>query len=218
MIQCLSAFMEVCYVLRRNAITATALAHAEVELERFHSLRQIFIETGVRDSISLPRQHSLMHFLKAVQLFGSPNGLCSSITESRHIEAVKKPWRRTNRNEPLLQMLTIIVRQDKMATLRRTLIDEGKLQGTTAMHMAMAVGEGGGILAPYDHPRGAFEHEDECEDDEDLQLHTQCDAYALDDRSKDTGPISGPRVSSSVLLSKKPGTSILSFKRKRAVI
>ncbi|KAH6908107.1 hypothetical protein BKA70DRAFT_1104154 [Coprinopsis sp. MPI-PUGE-AT-0042] len=180
MVQCLSAFMEVCYILRRNAITASALGCANHELEQFYSLREIFIETGTRNSISLPRQHSLMHFIKAVQLFGSPNGLCSSITESRHIEAVKKPWRRTNKNEPLLQMLQIIVRQDKMATLRRTLIAEGKLRGTTAMHMAMEAGESG-----RKEPLAG-------------------DAYELDDRSNDVGPVPGPRVASSVLLSRKP--------------
>ncbi|KAF8953940.1 hypothetical protein BDZ97DRAFT_1678489, partial [Flammula alnicola] len=40
-----------------------------------------------------------------VQEFGAPGGLCSSITESRHITAVKKPWRRSSRFEALGQML-----------------------------------------------------------------------------------------------------------------
>jgi len=40
-----------------------------------------------------------------IQLFGAPNGLCSSITESKHIKAIKEPWRRSNWYEALEQML-----------------------------------------------------------------------------------------------------------------
>ncbi|KAF9538821.1 hypothetical protein CPC08DRAFT_738828 [Agrocybe pediades] len=44
-------------------------------------------------------------FSSSIPLFGSPNGLCSSITESKHIKAVKEPWRRSNRFNALSQML-----------------------------------------------------------------------------------------------------------------
>ena len=53
----------------------------------------------------MPRQHSIIHYYALIRLFGAPNGLCSSITESKHIRAVKEPWRRSNRNEALGQML-----------------------------------------------------------------------------------------------------------------
>ncbi|KAI0309213.1 hypothetical protein OF83DRAFT_1019582, partial [Amylostereum chailletii] len=53
-----------------------------------------------------------------LQLFGAPNGLCSSITESKHIKAVKDPYRRTNHNKPLGQMLLINQRLDKLTADR----------------------------------------------------------------------------------------------------
>ncbi|KAF9487601.1 hypothetical protein BDN71DRAFT_1436721 [Pleurotus eryngii] len=62
--------------------------------------------------------HSLIHYIHLIQEFGAPNGLCSSITESRHITAVKKPWRRSNRWEALGQMLTTNQRFDKLAALQ----------------------------------------------------------------------------------------------------
>ena len=105
MVRCISAFMDACYIARQNAITAPALEHFRESVERFHELRNIFITTGVRASISLPRQHALSHFHYAMQFFGSPNGICSSITESKHIKAVKEPWRRSSRFKALIQML-----------------------------------------------------------------------------------------------------------------
>ena len=56
-----------------------------------------------------------MHYQHLIQQFGAPNGLCSSITESKHIKAVKKPWRRSNCFEALGQMLTTNQHLDKLA-------------------------------------------------------------------------------------------------------
>jgi len=92
MVQAITTFMDACYIAHRNAITATALEHFHECVERFHKLQNIFIKAGVWDSISLPCQHAFSHFYHSIQLFGSLNGLCSSITESKHIKAVKESW------------------------------------------------------------------------------------------------------------------------------
>jgi hypothetical protein len=108
MVCALSAFLEFCYLVRRDVINESTLQQIDNALSRFHRDRVIFHDCGVRPTgFSLPRQHSLMHYQLSIQLFGAPNGLCSSITESKHIKAVKKPWRRSSRNQPLGQMLTI---------------------------------------------------------------------------------------------------------------
>ncbi|KAJ6472154.1 hypothetical protein C8R47DRAFT_1296895 [Mycena vitilis] len=118
MVKCIAAFMDFCYLVRQNSINSDALDDIQDALDRFHTHRDIFIATGVRVSIFLPRQHSLVHYIRSICLFGSPNGLCSSITESKHIKAVKEPWRRSNRSNAILQMLTTVRRLDSLASLR----------------------------------------------------------------------------------------------------
>ncbi|KAJ7788043.1 hypothetical protein B0H14DRAFT_2628667 [Mycena olivaceomarginata] len=115
MVKALSSFMDFCYLVRRNAISAPDLTGIKNALNAFHHHRQIFIDCGVRIDISLPRQHSLVHYPRFIRLFGSPNGLCSSITESKHIKAVKELWRRSSRFNALSQMLVTLQRLDKMA-------------------------------------------------------------------------------------------------------
>ncbi|KAJ7035186.1 hypothetical protein C8F04DRAFT_1099352 [Mycena alexandri] len=137
MVKCLSAFMDICYLLRRNSISTDDLFTIRDTLNVFHHYRQIFVETGVRMDISLPRQHSLSHYPHVVRLFGSPNGLCSSITESKHIKAVKEPWRRSSRYKALPQMLTTISRLDKMAAAGVSFRGRGMLVGTTSSYTAM---------------------------------------------------------------------------------
>ena len=118
MVKAIRAFLEFCYLVRRSVISEDTLEAIDDALARFHHHREIFRHLGVRDNFNLPRQHSLMHYHHMIQMFGAPNGLCSSITESKHIKAVKKPWRRSNKNEPLVQMLTTNQRIDKLAAAR----------------------------------------------------------------------------------------------------
>ncbi|EIW77640.1 hypothetical protein CONPUDRAFT_61577 [Coniophora puteana RWD-64-598 SS2] len=122
------AFLEFCYLVRRDVITDETLLEIEDALERFHRYRAIFQTLGVANSISLPRQHSLKHYLFLIRQFGAPNGLCSSITESKHIKAVKEPWRRSSRFEALKQMLITNQRLDKLAAARVDFAARGMLQ------------------------------------------------------------------------------------------
>jgi hypothetical protein len=135
MVRCISVFINACYIARRNALNAPALKHFTDFVCQFHELRNIFIQTGVRTDISLPRQHALSHYAFLIRLFGSPNGLCSSITESKHIKAVKEPWRRSSRFKALAQMLCSIIRMEKMAALRRTFNRLGMLKTSLVSDM-----------------------------------------------------------------------------------
>lgn len=139
MVKTLSAFLDFCYIARRNALTSDDLDELEAALARFHEYREVFVGTaGVSgEKISLPRQHSLKHYLRSIQRFGSPNGLCSSITESKHIKAVKEPWRRSNHYNALKQMLVTISRLDKLSSAVQVFTQVGMMEGTTLSYMAM---------------------------------------------------------------------------------
>ena len=124
----LRAFLDFCYLVRRSSFTDDTLLEVESALEQFHVARTIFQDLGVRESFSVPRLHSMLHYKKLIRLFGAPNGLCSSITESKHIDAVKKPWRRSNRYNALGQMLKTLSRLDKLRASRVSFESRGMLQ------------------------------------------------------------------------------------------
>ena len=122
------AFLEFCYIARRSALTEVDLKELQDALARFHQFRTIFISSGVRpEGFSLPRQHSLIHYASLIRLFGAPNAVCSSTTESMHRRAVKGPWRRSSRNEPLGQMLVTNQRLDQLAAARTDFNKRGML-------------------------------------------------------------------------------------------
>lgn len=130
MIECLRAFLDFAYLARRSSHDTESLDFMGVLLADFDELRQIFIEVGVRDNVSLPRQHALLHYRLGIQRFGALNGLCTSITESKHIVAVKRPWRASNRHNAVLQVLKTNTVLSKLSALRSYLSSQGLLHGS----------------------------------------------------------------------------------------
>jgi hypothetical protein len=130
-VTCLGTFLEACYITRRQDIDMKALDTLDEALDKFKELREVFRVPGVRPDgfSSLPRMHSIFHYRRHIEDFGAPGGLCSSITESHHITAVKRPWRRSNRHQALGQMLLIIQHLDKLAAMRSDFTARGMLPG-----------------------------------------------------------------------------------------
>ncbi|KAI9069864.1 hypothetical protein FKP32DRAFT_1558895 [Trametes sanguinea] len=141
MVRCIAAFLDFCYLARRSSHDTFSLQAMEDTLSRFHDLRSIFEDVGIRpDGFALPRQHALVHYVKSIRLFGSPNGLCSSITESRHITAVKKPWRDSSRHNPLEQILAKNTRLGKLAAARVEFARRNMLYGDVLTHALLSEG------------------------------------------------------------------------------
>ncbi|KAJ7771418.1 hypothetical protein DFH07DRAFT_866418 [Mycena maculata] len=187
MLKMLAAFMDFCYIVRRNAISSIDLTTIQNALDRFHHYQTIFIECGVRTDISLPRQHSLVHYPHSIRLFGSLNGLCSSITESEHINAVKEPWRHSSRYHALAQMLVTLTWLDKLAAVRHEFTACGMMTGTTSSYTAM-------VLAGYQPQVAAAQA-------------AAAAAVANDDDEDDDGVVHGPRSLSDIELAPTPRAS-----------
>jgi hypothetical protein len=125
---CLSAFLDACYIARQQDIDTDALDALDAALAKFWQLHEIFWTSGIRaDGFSLPRQHALFHYCHHIEDFGAPGGLCSSITKSRHITAVKKLWHCSNRYQTLGQMLNTNQRLDKLAAMCSDFVTCGML-------------------------------------------------------------------------------------------
>ena len=129
-IRAFRAFLEFCYIARRDVITEDDLLKLQDAITRFHTFREAFAPIRGAKGFSLPRQHAMVHYPQLIRLFAVPNGVCTSITESKHIRAVKEPWRRSSRNNALFQMLTTNQRLDQLSAARDDFKSRGMLCGT----------------------------------------------------------------------------------------
>lgn len=136
-VQAIRSFMDFCYIARLSSHTEATLAKLEGALRAFHDLREIFREEDIREHFALPRQHALIHYAECIRLFGAPNGISTSITESAHIRAVKRPWRRSNRNDPLPQILKTNERVSKLRASRDEFASHGLFRGGDVLEAAL---------------------------------------------------------------------------------
>ena len=146
MVHAIQAFLEFCYIARRNVLTERDLAALEGALYRFHQDQTSFV---IRKNFLLPWQHSLSHYSTLICLFGAPNGLCSSITESKHIRAVKEPWHQSNQNEALGQILVTNQCLDQLAAAHVDFASQGMLDG---MCLSFVLQQQLGVYNPSSHP------------------------------------------------------------------
>jgi len=134
-IRCFNAYLDFCYIARASSFTQSTLDLLVNALERFWEHRRVFQHMGVRDptpaGFSLPRQHAMAHYRRHIENFGAPNGLCSSITESKHITAVKRPWRRSSRYNAINQIMQTNRRAEKLTAARAHFTSRGMLDMPT---------------------------------------------------------------------------------------
>lgn len=206
MVRALSAFLDFCYLVRHDSLDDKDIDAVRDALARFARYRVIFQETGVREEgpkgLSLPRAHSMDHYPLHISEFGAPNGLCSSITESKHIVAVKKPWRRSSKWKALGQMLLTNQRLSKLAASRVDFASRGMLEGTvlSAAYEALLAAAASNVDLPNaEDDHGNNSGEPQRNDDHEsfnrateLRREAQADLRATD----------GPRVQNNVVLAR----------------
>ncbi|KAH9963682.1 hypothetical protein BJV74DRAFT_799715 [Russula compacta] len=71
------AFLEFCYLVHKDVITQPDLIQLQDALSHFHHYREVFKTMEVVQSLSLPCQHSLSHYLELIKQFGALNVKCN---------------------------------------------------------------------------------------------------------------------------------------------
>jgi hypothetical protein len=122
--------------------------------------------------MSLPHQHAFNHYYYLIIAFGSPNGLCSSITESKHIEAVKKPWHRSSHFKAITQIVLTLLWLHKMAAACQCFTSLGMLKGTTTTYVV-------GVMDGEDPQEHGSEHTFPGADKEGVPVDGVCDEETL---------------------------------------
>ncbi|KIN95132.1 hypothetical protein M404DRAFT_34391 [Pisolithus tinctorius Marx 270] len=152
------AFLEFCYLICWNVITQQMLVEIDDALRCFHLYREVFQNAGVVDTFSLPWQHAMKNYYHLICQFGTPNSLCSSITESKHIKAVKQPYQHTNYFQALRQMLLINQRLYKLIAMHADFKERGQ-HPSNADDPCDQVGESHDMANKIEEQAGSYEEE-----------------------------------------------------------
>ena len=93
MVKAPQAFLNFCYIVQHDIHDTQSLSVLQDALDCFHKHCKILQMSGIfSNEFNLPQSHVAVHYLQLIWEFSAPNGLCSSITELKHIKVVKEPW------------------------------------------------------------------------------------------------------------------------------
>ncbi|KAI0283817.1 hypothetical protein BC826DRAFT_1093774 [Russula brevipes] len=81
---------------RYQSHTTSTLIKMQQALDKFHMVKDIFIELGVRRSFNIPKIHSMLHYINGIQQLGSADGLNTETSERLHIDYAKQGYRASN--------------------------------------------------------------------------------------------------------------------------
>ena len=150
MVKALQAFLNFCYIVQHDVHDTESLEALQDALDQFHKHHKIFQTSGVcPNGFDLPQSHPAVHYMHLIQAFGAPNGLCSSITESKHIVAVKEPWQQSSWWNALREMLTTNSCLDKLTAAQVDFASCGMLEGMVLDGVLNQIGKSNSILFLY---------------------------------------------------------------------
>jgi hypothetical protein len=108
--KCLATFVEWYFYASSPIQTDKTLVDQDALLSQFDSLKGPFVEASP-SSLNFPKLHSLQHISESTRWFGTPDNADTEITEHQHRIEVKTPYRRTNKRNPLPQIVKFVERR-----------------------------------------------------------------------------------------------------------
>jgi Plavaka transposase/Domain of unknown function (DUF6830) len=115
-IAAVTALLDFIYLAQYPAHDPVTLEYLQDALDRFHENREYFIITGVRQSFNIPKFHSLLHYIEAIELFGTTDNYNTEMFERLHIDFAKHGWRASNQRDEFPQMIRWLSRQEKVTS------------------------------------------------------------------------------------------------------
>jgi hypothetical protein len=108
--KCLAIFVEWYFYASSPIQTERTLVDQDALLSQFDDLKGPFEEVSP-SSLNFPKLHSLQHISESTRKFGTPDNTDTEVTEHQHRIDVKMPYRRTNKRNPLPQVVKFVERR-----------------------------------------------------------------------------------------------------------
>jgi Plavaka transposase/uncharacterized protein DUF6830 len=115
-IEAVTALLDFIYIAQYPAQDSETIRYLQDALDRFHKNREYFIETGVREDFNIPKFHSLLHYVEAIELFGTTDNYNTEMFERLHIDFTKHGWKASNQRDEFPQMIRWLSRQEKVTS------------------------------------------------------------------------------------------------------
>lgn len=131
LIRATRALLDFLYVAQYSVHSQRTLGLLDDALRVFHDNKQVFVDLGIREAFQLPKLHSLDHYRRSIELFGTTDNYDTQYSERLHIDLAKDAYRATNRKDEFSQMTRWLERKEKVQ--RHEKYVEWRLRQASAM-------------------------------------------------------------------------------------
>ena len=109
-----TTLLDFIYLAQYPAHDSDTLGYLQGALDQFHKNCAYFTMTGIRKDFNIPKFHSLLHYIEAIELFGTTDNYNTEMFEWLHIDFAKQGWRASNQRDEFPQMIQWLSRQEKV--------------------------------------------------------------------------------------------------------
>jgi hypothetical protein len=95
-IQAITALLDFIYLAQYPTHDTITLGYLQDALDLFHKYCHYFIDTLVQKDFNIPKFHSLLHYIEAIELFRTTDNYNTEIFECLHIDFAKEGWCTSN--------------------------------------------------------------------------------------------------------------------------
>ena len=117
-IAAITALLDFIYFAQYSTHDSFTLGYLKNALNHFQENREYFTTTGVRNDFHIPKFHSLLHYVEAIEYFGTTDNYNTEMFERLHIDFTKYGWRASNQRDEFSQMIGWLSRQEKIASFK----------------------------------------------------------------------------------------------------
>ncbi|KAI0776229.1 hypothetical protein BD413DRAFT_469649, partial [Trametes elegans] len=114
LIRATRAILDFLYLAQYPTHTSHTLRQLDNALLAFHANKGIFVDLGIREHFKLPKLHSLEHYRRSIELFGTTDNYDTQYSERLHIDFTKDAYRASNRKDEFAQMTTWLERKERV--------------------------------------------------------------------------------------------------------
>ncbi|KAH9905099.1 uncharacterized protein B0H18DRAFT_883959 [Fomitopsis serialis] len=108
------SLLDFLYMAQYSVHSSTTLDALERTLSDFHTKKSIFVSLGARGNFLIPKLHMLLHYVRAIKLYGTTDNYNTEATERLHIDFAKEAYRSTNHKNEFPQMTKWLERREKV--------------------------------------------------------------------------------------------------------
>ncbi|KAI0759461.1 hypothetical protein BD413DRAFT_722365 [Trametes elegans] len=108
------AMLDFLYLAQYPTHTSHTLKRLDDALLAFHVNKGIFVDLGIREHFKLPKLHSLEHYRRSIELFGTTDNYDTQYSERLHIDFAKEAYRASNHKDEFAQMTLWLERKERV--------------------------------------------------------------------------------------------------------